>query len=156
MAVVDDRRDERRIRRDASERMFDEAREGERLGYLIRVLVDTSLPHRPPENPWRFVRRRSGITLTLASPAAPSAVDDLRDELELSEPVPYGLPYGSLPRVLLAWLGGEYKRTGERLIQLGPSHGAFLRALGLEDGGGGPRRDRYACDGSWNGSSLRR
>ena len=137
MPVVDDRWDARRIRREQLERLVDEAREGERLGYLIRVLVETSLPHRPPENPWRFVRRRSGITLTLASPAAPPVTED-----ELSDPVPYGLPYGSLPRVLLAWLGGEYKRTGERLIQLGPSHGALLRTLGLVDGGGGPRSDR--------------
>ena len=44
--------------------------------------------------------------------------------------------------MLLAWLGGEYKRTGDRLIQLGPSYGAFVRTLGLEDGGGGPRSDR--------------
>jgi hypothetical protein len=145
MAVVDDRGDERRIRREELERLVDEAREAERLGYLIRVLVETSLPHRQPENPWRFVRRRSGITLTLASPAAPaapSASENLGDEDDPSEPVPYGLPYGSLPRVLLAWLGGEYKRTGERLIQLGPSHGSFLRTLGLLDGGGGPRSDR--------------
>ena len=139
---------ERRIQREALDRSFEEARAGERLGYLIRFLVETSLPHRAPEDPWRFVRRRSGITLTLTSPAAPLDVEGLGDDeppghgIEVFDPTPYGLPYGSLPRVLLAWLGGEYKRTGDRLIQLGPSYGAFVRALGLEDGGGGPRSDR--------------
>ena len=62
--------------------------------------------------------------------------------MEALEPVPYGLPYGSLPRVLLAWLGGEYKRTREPLVQLGPSYAAFARTLGLVTSGGGPRSDR--------------
>lgn len=132
----------RRIQHESLERIVAEAQETERLGYLIRVMVETSLPHRPPENPWRFVRRRAGVALTLASPAAPPEDDAPAGDMEALEPVPYGLPYGSLPRVLLAWLGGEYKRTREPLVQLGPSYAAFARTLGLVTSGGGPRSDR--------------
>lgn len=132
----------RRIQRESLEQIVAEAQETERLGYLIRVMVETSLPHRPPENLWRFVRRRAGVALTLASPAAPPEEDCAAGDLDALEPVPYGLPYGSLPRVLLAWLGGEYKRTREPLIQLGPSYAAFARTLGLVTSGGGPRSDR--------------
>ena len=42
-----------------------------------------------------------------------------------------GLPYGKLPRVLLAWLVSKYLRTGERRICLGRTIAEFMRQLGM-------------------------
>ena len=50
------------------------------------------------------------------------------------------LPYGNLPRLLLAWVSTEAVRTGKRELQLGKSLIGFMRRLGIENDGGYPRR----------------
>ena len=52
------------------------------------------------------------------------------------------LPYGNLPRLLLAWLSAEAVRTQSRDIVLGRSLAGFMRKLGMEDRSGSPRGDR--------------
>lgn len=47
----------------------------------------------------------------------------------------YGLPYGKIPRMALAHLVREYKRTGERRLVLGRTFAGFLRAIGMDTGG---------------------
>ena len=47
-----------------------------------------------------------------------------------------GLPYGSIPRLLLAWLTTEAVRTKERRLVLGNTLRAFLEQLGLSSTGG--------------------
>ncbi len=42
-----------------------------------------------------------------------------------------GLPYGTYPRLLLAWLNTEAVRTKERTIILGHSLSEFMRQLDL-------------------------
>ena len=42
------------------------------------------------------------------------------------------LPYGNLPRLLLAWVSTEAVRTQSRELVLGRSLSEFMRALGLE------------------------
>jgi len=49
---------------------------------------------------------------------------------------PIGLPYGSVRRLLLAWIGAEAMRTGERELVLGDSMSSFLSELGLNRTGG--------------------
>ena len=51
-----------------------------------------------------------------------------------------GLPYGSLPRLLLAWLCTEAIKTKDRTIQLGPSLNSFMDQLGVAHGGASRRR----------------
>ena len=53
------------------------------------------------------------------------------------------LPYGSLPRLLMAWISTEAVQTQSRELVLGRSLSDFMRALlGLEPVGGGRTRLR--------------
>ena len=48
----------------------------------------------------------------------------------------HGLPYGKLPRLLLAWLSRHAQLTRSRLITLEPVRADLLRQLGLSSTGG--------------------
>ncbi len=49
------------------------------------------------------------------------------------------LPYGNLPRLLMAWLCTEAVRTQSRVIVLGDSLSKFMRELGIYNSGGKPQ-----------------
>ena len=55
---------------------------------------------------------------------------------------PKRLPFGNLPRLLLAWVCSEAVRTQRRDLVLGRSLYEFMRKLGLEDRGGGRHGER--------------
>ena len=95
----------------------EEAKEAGRLGFMCRSLVQATLPHRKVDGN-EFVRTNGDFTLTLL---APSKV---------------GLPYGSIPRLLIAWLATEAVKTKEREIVLGDSLSSFMRQIGLSPTGG--------------------
>ena len=52
------------------------------------------------------------------------------------------LPYGSLPRLLLAWVCTEAVRTHRRELILGRSLSEFMRKLDLSPDSGGGRGER--------------
>ena len=82
------------------------------LGFMPRVLVFTTLPHRRPES-HRFERVNGRHTLRMIAPRR------------------VGLPYGSYPRLLLSWLTTEAVRTKSPEIQLGATPNDLARKLGL-------------------------
>ena len=82
------------------------------LGFMPRILVLTTLPHRRPEIQ-RFERVNG------------------RHALRISAPRNVGLPYGSYPRLLLAYLTTEAVRTKRLEIDLGATPNALARKLGL-------------------------
>ena len=94
------------------------AREAGTLGYMARAMVQATMPHRRTEE-LRHERRNGDYTMTMIAGSAG-----------------VGLPYGSVPRLMLAWIGAEAMRTGERELVLGDSMSAFLRELGLMPYGG--------------------
>ena len=49
------------------------------------------------------------------------------------------LPYGNLPRLLLAWVCSEAVRTQSRELVLGKSLSEFMRTLGVYSSSGGSR-----------------
>ena len=60
------------------------------------------------------------------------------------------LPYGNLPRLLMAWLSTEAVRTQSREISLGDSLAEFMRALGIYNSGGNPKPAfAIRCGGSF-------
>jgi hypothetical protein len=82
------------------------------LGFMARAMVQATLPHRKVEGTY-FERRNGAFTLSmLASPTI-------------------GLPYGSVPRLLLAWVTTEAVKTKERELELGDSMSAFMAELGM-------------------------
>ncbi len=79
---------------------------------MARILVQATLPHSRP-NTYEFEPVNGRFTLYMSAP--PSV----------------GLPYGSYPRLALAWLSTEAVRTRSREIELGPTFSTFMYKLGL-------------------------
>ena len=93
------------------------AQEAGALGFMARALVQATLPHKRVEGS-EFTRRNGAYTLTLLAPSK------------------IGLPYGTVPRLLLAWLTTEAVRTQSRELVLGDSLSGFMRSLELVPTGG--------------------
>ena len=101
-----------RLAREALAIEAEEARAAGALGFMARILVQATLPHSRPKT-HEFERVNGRFTLWMSAP--PSV----------------GLPYGSYPRLVLAWLSTEAVRTRSREIQLGPTFSSFMYKLGL-------------------------
>lgn len=93
------------------------AKEAGALGFMARAMVQATMPHRDPKTN-EFERRNGNFVLTML---APSRV---------------GLPYGSIPRLLMAWLSTEAVRTQDRTVILGDTLSEFMRSLGMTPTGG--------------------
>ena len=94
------------------------------LGFMARLLALCSLPRTNPGNRHQYKRVNGPYKLILI------AGGDNR------------LPYGNLPRLILAWVCTEAVRTQSRELVLGRSFSGFMRKLGMQDDSGSPRGDR--------------
>ena len=93
------------------------------LGFMGRMLALCSFPRTNPGNRTKYVRANGPYTLYML-------------------PGPGNkLPYGSVPRLLLAWLCTEAVRTQSRDLVLGRSLAKFMRKLGITSRSGGERGD---------------
>lgn len=88
-----------------------------RLGFLARAMVMATLPHSKQEGHF-FSRKNGFFTLTM--------IADPR----------VGLPYGALPRILLAWMTTEVVRNKSPILELGTTLSKFLKKLNLSRQGG--------------------
>ena len=91
------------------------------LAFVTRTLALCSLPRTDPRDRKEYVRRNGPYTLYM---------------------LPGGgnkLPYGNIPRLLLAWLCTEAVQTRDRTIVLGRSLSQFMKKLDIHHDGGGPR-----------------
>ena len=95
----------------------EQAREAGALGFMARAMVQATLPHRKVDGN-EFTRVNGSFTLSLMAPAK------------------IGLPYGTVPRLLLAWVTTEAVKTQSRELELGDSMSAFMGELGLSPTGG--------------------
>lgn len=93
------------------------AKEANTIAYMARTMVMATLPHSKPEG---FIFQRKNGNYTLTMKADPQ----------------FGLPYGSLPRLLLAWMTREAKRTKSPILFLGKTFSEFLHKLSLTQSGG--------------------
>lgn len=93
------------------------AREAGALGFMARALVQATMPHRKPAECY-FERTNGAFTLTMMAPPK------------------VGLPYGNVPRLMMAWLTTEAVRTKSRDLTLGDSLSGFMRELGMVPTGG--------------------
>lgn len=94
------------------------------MGFMARLLTLCSLPRTDPGNRLQYKRQNGPYKLIML------AGGDNK------------LPYGNLPRLLLAWVCTEAVRTKERDLVLGQSLSAFMRQLGMYSTSGGDRGDR--------------
>jgi hypothetical protein len=91
------------------------------LGFMTRLLTLCSLPRTDPGDRLQYKRENGPYKLVMI------AGGDNK------------LPYGNLPRLLLAWVSTEAYQTKSRELVLGPSLSAFMRQLGMQSDGGGER-----------------
>ena len=82
------------------------------VGFMARLLALCSLPRTDPGNRDRYVRRNGPFTLIMIAGG------------EIPK-----LPYGTLPRLLLAWVCTEAVRTGRRELVLGRSLAEFMQQI---------------------------
>ena len=98
------------------------AREAEPdLGFMARMMALCSLPRTNPGRRERYVRRNGPYTLVMTSGYKKR------------------LPYGNLPRLLLAWVCTEAVHTQRRELILGRSLSEFMRKLDIYNDSGGNR-----------------
>lgn len=90
----------------------------EALGYMTRAMILATMPHTDPGTD-RYTKKNEDCVLNM---------------IALDKEV--GLPYGSLPRLLLGWMIAEAVRTKSPEVKLGNTMGEFLGKLGLSTSGG--------------------
>ena len=93
-------------------------------GFMARLMMLCSLPRTNPGRRLQYKRVNGPYTLVM------TAVGKT------------GLPFGNLPRLLLAWVSTEAVRTQSRELFLGTSLSEFMRKLGLAPVGGARTRLR--------------
>ena len=105
------------------------------MGFMARILALCSLPRTNPRHRYQYKRVNGPHTLVMFSSGETK------------------LPYGNIPRLLLAWVCTEAVRTQSRELVLGASLSAFMRDLGLDSSSGaGRRRLRDQMDRLFNAS----
>ena len=93
----------------------EDAKKAGAIGYMARMLVQATLPHKST-NEAVFKRENGAFQLSIVSPD--------------------GLPYGSIPRLLLSWMTTEAVRTRSPVLVLGSSLSSFMAELDLGRRGG--------------------
>ena len=88
------------------------------MGFMARLMALCSLPRTNPGKRKEYIRRNGPYKLGMTA-----GIDNK-------------LPYGNLPRLLLAWVCTEAVRTQSRELVLGRSLAEFMRALGVYSSGG--------------------
>ena len=88
------------------------------LGFMARTIALCSLPRSNPGNRKEYKRVNGPFTLGM--------IAGLNNKL----------PYGNLPRLILAWVCSEAVRTRSRVLVLGDSLSGFMRTLGVYSSSG--------------------
>ena len=95
----------------------EQAQEAGALGFMARAMVQATLPHSKITGN-EFTRVNGNYSLSIMAPSA------------------IGLPYGTIPRLLLAWLTTEAVKTKSRELELGDSLSGFMTELDMMPTGG--------------------
>jgi Plasmid encoded RepA protein len=95
---------------------YEDAKAAGMLGYMAHALVQATMPHTDPKT--NYFERTNGL-VTLSIVGRPQT----------------GIPYGSVPRTLLAWICTEAVRTQEPVLSLGRSQTEFLGKLQMQSDG---------------------
>ena len=91
------------------------------LGFMARTMALCSLPRSNPGNRKEYKRVNGPYTLYMVAGGGNK------------------LPFGNLPRLILAWVSTEAVRTQSRELVLGKSLSEFMRTLGIYNSGGNPQ-----------------
>lgn len=104
-----------------------DAREAGALGFMARALVQATMPHKNPGKVEAWGRRNGNFSLVMQ----PGYTVDKNNN-----PQSIGLPYGTKPRLVMAFLASEAVKIRSKEIVLGRSLSEFMRQLNLTPTGG--------------------
>ena len=99
--------------------------DAEEMGYMSKTLISASLPYTDPGDVAVWTRSNGSRTLFI-TPGYHNDGDSI---------INYGIPYGSIPRLILIWACTEVKIKKSPELELGKSLNAFLNQLGFTTGG---------------------
>lgn len=105
-----------------------ENRQATDIMFMARTLVQATLPHSDPGDVPIWGRKNGHLTLTIKP--------DWEFDKKTNEMKCVGVPYGTIPRLLLFWIITEAVRKKSRRIELGDSLSEFMRQLHLVPTGG--------------------
>ncbi|MCY3966448.1 MAG: replication protein RepA [Acidobacteria bacterium] len=94
------------------------------VAFMARLLTLCALPRRDRGDERQYMRRNGPYTMIVTATGRS------------------GLPFGTLPRLLLAWICTEVVRTQAARLRLGATLAEFMRELGITSRSGGVRGDR--------------
>lgn len=103
------------------------ATDADALAFMGRILVQATLPHSDPGDVVGYGRSNGRLSLTIQ----PGVYTDSKGVTRS-----LGVPYGALPRLVLAWLTTEAVKTGSPRVRLGETLTDFMRDLGIVPTGG--------------------
>jgi hypothetical protein len=95
----------------------EDAKDAGSIGYMARAIIQATIPHSDPGTN-EFRRRNGNYTLAMLAPSN------------------IGLPYGSIPRLVLSWISTEAVRTNVPAVVLGETLTSFMLELDLIPTGG--------------------
>ncbi|HTF71410.1 MAG TPA: replication protein RepA [Edaphobacter sp.] len=99
-------------------RLFDIRNQSQDIGFIARLLTLATMPHSNPGDAENYTRINGDYKFVMRRG------EDTK------------LPYGSYPRLVLAWVCSEAVQTKARELALGDSLSSFMRQLGLIPTGG--------------------
>lgn len=103
------------------------ANEADQMAFMSKCFIQATLPHSDPGRVEGWGRRSGNYSMSIQ----PGGY--LGDQ---GQWINLGVPYGSIPRLILAWLNAEVVKTASREVILGKSYSEFLRKLGYGTTGG--------------------
>ena len=89
------------------------------LAFIAREFILCTLPHSDPGSVPTWSRTNGNLTL------------GIQTGYNIKTGIPYGIPYGTIPRLLLVWIVTEITRTKSSRLELGNRFSDFLLKLGL-------------------------
>lgn len=101
------------------------------VGYFNKILINCCLPHAKKEI-WIITKKNKKVKV----PALLHSVKNGRYELKLGTVNEDGLPYGTIPRLIISWLTSEVIRKKDKRIYLGKNLTGFMKNIGMTPRGG--------------------
>lgn len=114
--------------RTAQDVFYLSAKEANDLAFMSKCFIQATLPHSDPGDVPLWWRQSGDYTLSIQPHFMPG-----KD----GKPKNIGLPYGSVPRLILAWANGEVVQTKSRELVLGKSLSGFMDKIGFGGATGG-------------------
>jgi hypothetical protein len=109
------------------------------IAYTVPILAQVALPHSKP------ITKNGGVPLSHWSRSV-NKIKLVMNSYMDGDGIDHGLPWGTLPRLILIWIITEVTHNNTAHIELGDSLSAWLRQLDLPDNGGTRSRLQSQAD----------